>query len=125
MVGAGAAGVSAALGLSLLGNDVTLYDPAQSTLQLQSGSPRLLHPHIYEWPGLGSLDNHAGLPVMDWSANDGGAVCTRFQADFNAAELRLQNLTFNPAHTLTTLEKVAARWRLGITTKGVTQGSKH
>jgi hypothetical protein len=68
VVGAGAAGVTAALGLALLGNDVMLYDPAGSILQLQSASPRLLHPHIYEWPGLGSLDNRGypswiGLPT--------------------------------------------------------------
>jgi len=82
----------------LLGNDVTLYDPAASILQLQSASPRLLHPHIYEWPRLGSLDDHAGLPVLDWSANHGGAVCTRLKMDFDAAETRLQNLTFKPGH---------------------------
>ena len=44
VVGAGAAGVMAAIGLALLGNDVMLYDPAGSILQLQSASPRLLHP---------------------------------------------------------------------------------
>jgi hypothetical protein len=74
VVGAGAAGATAALGLALLGNDVTLYDPAGSILQLQSASPRLLHPHIYEWPRLGSLDSRAGLPILDWSANNGGGL---------------------------------------------------
>ncbi|WP_105383672.1 ABC-three component system protein [Neorhizobium alkalisoli] len=118
VVGAGAAGVTAALGLALLGNDVTLYDPAASILQLQSASPRLLHPHIYEWPGLGSLDDRAGLPVLDWSANHGGVVCTQLKADFDAAEARLQNLTFKPAHTLTSLDRAGARWRLGLTTNG-------
>jgi len=118
VVGAGAAGVTAALGLALLGNDVMLYDPAASILQLQSASPRLLHPHIYEWPGLGSLDDRAGLPVLDWSANHGGTVCTQLQADFGAAEMRLQNLTFKPAHILTSLDRAGARWRLGLTTNG-------
>lgn len=118
VVGAGAAGVTAALGLALLGNDVTLYDPAASILQLQSASPRLLHPHIYEWPGLGSLDDRAGLPVLDWSANHGGAVCAQLQADFDAAKMRLQNLTFNPAHTLSSLDRAGARWRLGLSTNG-------
>lgn len=118
VVGAGAAGVTAALGLALLGNDVMLYDPAASILQLQSASPRLLHPHIYEWPGLGSLDDRAGLPILDWSANNGGAVCAQLQADFTAAETRLQNLTFKPAHTLASLDKVGARWRLGLLTNG-------
>lgn len=120
VVGAGAAGVTAALGFALLGNDVTLYDPATSILQLQSASPRLLHPHIYEWPGLGSLDDRAGLPVLDWSANHGGVVCTQLKADFDAAEARLQNLAFKPAHTLTSLDRAGARWRLGLTTNGAT-----
>ncbi|MCJ2130620.1 ABC-three component system protein [Methylobacterium sp. E-045] len=118
VVGAGAAGVTAALGLALLGNDVMLYDPAASILQLQSASPRLLHPHIYEWPGLGSLDDRAGLPILDWSASNGGAVCARLQADFDAAEARLQNLEFKSAHRLTSLGKVGARWRLGLTFNG-------
>src|SRR5258708_20712167 len=54
VVGAGAAGVTAALGLALLGNDVMLYDPSGSIFQLQSASPRLLHPHIYASLGLES-----------------------------------------------------------------------
>ena len=118
VVGAGAAGVTAAIGLALLGNDVMLYDPAGSILQLQSASPRLLHPHIYEWPGLGSLDNRAGLPILDWSADTGGAVHARLEADFQAARARLPNLTFNPAHTLTALGKTGNRWRLDLSVKG-------
>jgi hypothetical protein len=114
----GAAGVTAAIALALLGNDVMLYDPAATILQLQSASPRLLHPHIYEWPGLGSLDDRAGLPVLDWSADNGGAVCTQLQADFQAARARLQNFAFKPAHTLTSLEKIGARWRLGLAVNG-------
>lgn len=118
VVGGGAAGVTAALGLALLGNDVTLYDPAGSILQLQSASPRLLHPHIYEWPGLGSLNNRAGLPVLDWSASSGGEVCARLQADFAAAQTRLQNLIFKSAHTLISLQRAGARWRLGLAVNG-------
>lgn len=116
VVGAGAAGVTAAVGLALLGNDVTLYDPAASILQLQSASPRLLHPHIYEWPGLGSLDDCAGLPVLDWPASCGAEVCTRLQVDFDAAEKRLQKLSFKSAHILSSLNRVGTRWRLGLTT---------
>src|SRR5262249_53279675 len=36
VVGAGAAGVTAATAFALLANDVTLFDPATSILQLQS-----------------------------------------------------------------------------------------
>lgn len=94
VVGAGAAGVTIALAIALIGNDVTLYDPADKVLQLQSASPRLLHPHIYEWPRLGSLNDHAGLPFLDWSADSGNRVCAELQASFEAARTRLANLRF-------------------------------
>jgi hypothetical protein len=118
VVGAGAAGVTAAVALALLGNDVTIYDPASSVLQLQSASPRLLHPHIYEWPGLGSLDDRAGLPVMDWSAGSGGEVCEGLEVDFDAVLARLPKLRFERAHTLSSLEKVGERWRLELAANG-------
>ncbi|PIB92748.1 ABC-three component system protein [Caulobacter sp. FWC2] len=114
VVGAGAAGVTAALALALLGYEVALYDPATSILQLQSASPRLLHPHIYEWPALGSLGDRAGLPILDWSANNGGVVCAQLKADFAAAETRLNTLVFHPEHRLTAVEKEGARWRLTL-----------
>lgn len=119
VVGAGAAGVTAALALALLGYDVALYDPATSILQLQSASPRLLHPHIYEWPALGSLGDRAGLPILDWTANTGGLVCAQLKADFAAAETRLNGLAFQPEHSLTAVEKDGARWRLHFLSKGV------
>jgi hypothetical protein len=119
VVGAGAAGVTAALALALLGHDVELYDPATSILQLQSASPRLLHPHIYEWPALGSLGDRAGLPILDWTANTGGVVCKQLRADFAAAETRLQGLAFHPEHSLTAVEKDGARWRLRLLSKGL------
>ncbi|MDM0030078.1 ABC-three component system protein [Variovorax saccharolyticus] len=120
VVGAGAAGVTTTLGLALLGNDVTLYDPAASILQLQSASPRLLHPHIYEWPRLGSMDDRAGLPVLDWSASHGGAVCSQLTTDFDAAKARLKNLNVKTSHTLTSVGRMGARWRLELKTSGET-----
>ncbi|WP_426051636.1 ABC-three component system protein [Brevundimonas sp. SL161] len=119
VVGAGAAGVTAALALALLGYDVALYDPATSILQLQSASPRLLHPHIYEWPTLGSLEDRAGLPILDWTASTGGVVCAQLKADFEAADTRLKNLVFHPEHSLTAVEKDGALWRLRLSSKGV------
>jgi hypothetical protein len=124
VVGAGAAGVTAALALALLNIDVTLYDPADSVLQLQSASPRLLHPHIYEWPGLGSLDDRAGLPFLDWSAGNGGAVCAQLQLDFKAAKTRLQNFRFKNAHTLTSVTKAGAQWLVGLTVNGKPPSSR-
>lgn len=118
VVGAGAAGVTAALGLALLGNDVTLYDPADEVLQLQSDSPRLLHPHIYEWPALDSLNNRAGLPILDWTAERGGDVCKQLQKEFSSALTSLSTLRFAKGHTLTGLTKTGTRWKLTLETGG-------
>lgn len=106
VIGAGAAGLSFALCAALLGYNVTLYDPANKALQLQSASPRLLHPHIYEWPNIGSLDDRAGLPLLDWKSDTGGSVCGKLQNDFEAALKRLTHLQFQAEHKLVAMEKV-------------------
>ncbi|GJH26979.1 ABC-three component system protein [Caballeronia novacaledonica] len=119
VVGAGAAGLSFALCAALLGYNVTLYDPANQALQLQSASPRLLHPHIYEWPNIGSLDDRAGLPLLDWNSNTGGSVSSKLQNDFAAAVTRLPHLQFQAEHKLVAMEKADADWRLTIDHKGI------
>lgn len=118
VVGAGAAGLSFALCAALLGYKVTLYDPANKALQLQSASPRLLHPHIYEWPNIGSLDDRAGLPLLDWKSDTGGSVSGKLQNDFAAALTRLAHLQFEAERKLVAMEKVDAEWRLKIDHKG-------
>jgi hypothetical protein len=119
VVGAGAAGQSFALCAALLGYNVILYDPAKKALQLQSASPRLLHPHIYEWPNIGSLDDRAGLPLLDWMSDTGGSVSGKLQHDFEAALLRLSHLQFQDERKLVALENVDSVWRLTIDHKGV------
>ncbi|WP_186057775.1 ABC-three component system protein [Burkholderia gladioli] len=118
VVGAGSAGLSFALCAALLGYNVTLYDPANEALQLQSASPRLLHPHIYEWPNIGSLDDRAGLPLLDWKSDTGGSVSGKLQNEFAAALTRLAHLKFQAERKLVAMEKVEADWRLTIDHKG-------
>ncbi|MFD1984434.1 ABC-three component system protein [Mesorhizobium newzealandense] len=112
VVGAGAAGSTLACALALLDKQVTLYDPASQILQLQSASSRLLHPHIYEWPTRGSLDDRAGLPVMDWSAGTGGIVCNALRGEFSKIDVSLPNLTFRPSHKLVEIAPSGAAWQL-------------
>jgi thioredoxin reductase len=119
VVGAGAAGMSFALCAALLGYNVTLYDPASKALQLQSASSRLLHPHIYEWPNIGALDDRAGLPLLDWKSDTGGSVSGKLQNDFAAALTKLAHLQFQAEHKLVAMEKVDADWRLTIEHKGI------
>ncbi|BDU21578.1 ABC-three component system protein [Dyella sp. GSA-30] len=118
VVGAGAAGLSFALSAALLGYDVTLYDPANNALQLQSASSRLLHPHIYEWPDIGSLNDRAGLPVLDWKSDTGGSVSGKLQNDFASALTRLPRLHFHTERKLSSMEKEGADWRLTFDHKG-------
>jgi len=112
VVGGGAAGATAAVALALAGNQIFLFDPAAKILQLQSASTRLLHPHIYEWPHLGSLSNEAGLPVLDWEADSAGKVCARLIAEFEMAAVRLRNLEFMAGRTLKHVERGNEEWLL-------------
>ena len=114
VVGAGAAGATMALALALLGKQVTLYDPATEILSLQSASSRLLHPHIYEWPRLGSLDDRAGLPIMDWTAASGGSVVTSLRTEYALARPPLANLAFAPGHRLEAIVADSSGWRLRL-----------
>lgn len=112
VVGGGAAGVTSALALGLLDYDVSLYDPAAEVLQLQSASPRLLHPHIYEWPALGSLDKSAGLPFLDWDLDVGKPIAKRLAAEFHSHNAMLPKLIWKQQHGLEKLEKAGTEWRL-------------
>ncbi|WQP09409.1 FAD-dependent oxidoreductase (plasmid) [Sinorhizobium meliloti] len=113
VVGAGAAGVTCALALALLDCRVTLFDPADEVLQLQSDSPRLLHPHIYEWPSLGSLERDAALPFLNWELETGGAVAAKLVQEFHGHRARLQQKLFwKERHRLTSLAPEGSEWRL-------------
>ena len=113
VVGAGAGGVTAAMAFALAGAQVTLYDPAGDILQLQSASPRLLHPHIYEWPAMGSLDDQAGLPILDWMAGSAGDVAASLTTAFKAASAHFgSRLHFQPGHKLNIAKPSGAGWRL-------------
>lgn len=113
VIGGGAGGSTMAAALALLGKDVTLFDPAEKMLQLQSGSSRLLHPHIYEWPQLGSLDARAGLPILDWQSDKAGTVCDVLRGEFDKLVPSLPNLRPKLKHDVTSLERDGDSWKLG------------
>jgi len=115
VVGAGAAGVTSALALGLLGYDVSLYDPAVEVLQLQSSSPRLLHPHIYEWPELGSLEKSASLPFLNWRLATGKPIAEQLAAEFHSYNAKLPQLIWKKGTQLEKLEKSGKEWRLTFT----------
>ncbi|MBR9779730.1 MAG: hypothetical protein GYB52_08060 [Rhodospirillales bacterium] len=100
IVGAGAAGVTAAVATALVGANAFLFDPAETVLQLQSSSPRMLHPHIYEWPKLGSLESRANLPILTWEAMTGEQVQKELLKYFGFADAALTNLRFTSQREL-------------------------
>ncbi|MDI1436688.1 NACHT domain-containing protein [Polyangium sorediatum] len=69
VVGGGAAGLMAAAAGRHLGWDVTVLERAQTFLALQrGGTHRYVHPHVYDWPDDGALEERANLPLMNWQA---------------------------------------------------------
>jgi hypothetical protein len=119
VVGAGAAGTTAALALALCDARVDLIDQAGEILQLQSHSERLLHPHIYDWPRRGSLRSDAVLPFLDWSRGSGGTVCAEMRQDFNAAKTNLQKLRFRGQTCLIKIDQVLLEWELWLVKDGI------
>jgi hypothetical protein len=78
VIGAGAAGMTAAGALLAMGlpkNKLTVYEHAASPLYTQRWSySRFLHPRLFHWPEAGWWDGKAGLPVAGWSADYAAAV---------------------------------------------------
>ncbi|WP_158614480.1 MULTISPECIES: ABC-three component system protein [Mesorhizobium] len=118
VVGAGAAGITLAVALALLNYHVTLYDRAGDILRLQSASTRLLHPHIYEWPRLGSLDERAGLPFLDWPAGNGKDVVLDLRTQFAVLKAPLPNLILKTGHDLKSTAQASGEWKLTFKTAG-------
>jgi NAD(P)-binding Rossmann-like domain len=125
VIGAGAAGLSAAAAAALAGVEVELYESGMDILPLQSDSPRFLHPHIYEWPNRGALDDYAVLPLLDWRAGRGGDVSRQLTASFNslvtATELLLKLRT---KHTLNSLVGRDDEWLLEFKNEGSVIGER-
>jgi tetratricopeptide (TPR) repeat protein len=83
VVGAGAAGLTAAAGAALRGCQVTLLEEKSDLLPLwRNNRSRWLHPHIYDWPQPGSEDPKADLSVLPWTAGRAEEVADQILADW-------------------------------------------
>ena len=90
VVGGGGAGIMAAAGASLKGCKVSLLEQMQTLLPLFQGNrTRWLHPHIYDWPEVGSENDQADLPVLNWRAGLAGEVASQILDEFNVLSSRL------------------------------------
>jgi CheY-like chemotaxis protein len=69
VIGGGASGLTAAIGLAHLGASVHLIERTDMLMALQrSCRTRWIHPHIYDWPEPGADNDVADLPLVGWRA---------------------------------------------------------
>ncbi|WKL41592.1 hypothetical protein Q1M64_18480 [Sinorhizobium meliloti] len=80
-----------------------LFEARADILQLQKNSTRYLHPHFYDWPSIGSEDEDAGLPIMNWTAGPAGDVVRTLWSQFDEA-CKTTKLTFYPNSPVTSLK---------------------
>lgn len=87
IVGGGAAGMTAAVALAEHARKLTtidLYERNDRLMHLQDGSPRYLHPHLYDWPDKDATQSDAGLPFLNWREHTAGEVAKKIQQEFYA-----------------------------------------
>ncbi|MEZ6031014.1 MAG: FAD-dependent oxidoreductase [Hyphomonadaceae bacterium] len=88
IVGGGAGGLTAAARALVYGGNVTVFEQSASLLSVQSeASHRWVHPHLYEWPVElidGQLPDNAGLPVLDWSAQNADDLAKHLRTEWAA-----------------------------------------
>ncbi len=53
-------------------------------MHLQDGSPRYLHPHLYDWPDKNATRSDAGLPFLTWREHTAGEVAKKITQQFYA-----------------------------------------
>ncbi|MFN7922295.1 MAG: FAD-dependent oxidoreductase [Bryobacteraceae bacterium] len=116
VIGAGAAGVTAAARLLEYEAKVTVFEKAPGPLSIQGNSRhRYLHPTIYDWPfsAIDPAESDAKLPVMNWSAGTAAEVAASLEARFKA----LKPVEFLPSTKVAAVRQAAGRvsveWKKG------------
>jgi hypothetical protein len=80
IIGAGAAGLTAAAAGTRLGWEVEVFERRDRILSTLRGSPRFLHPHLYDWPAASWQNPTAGLELMNWTADSADDVVTQLES---------------------------------------------
>lgn len=89
VVGAGAAGMTAAVRAASAGCRVLVLESADETLATFRGNTsRLLHPNLYTWPRPGWAHPHAELPILTWSAGSAASVASTLDDAFRTEVAR-------------------------------------
>jgi hypothetical protein len=84
VVGGGISGLTAASAAIVRGvTQVVVFEKDRELLHLQATSQqRYIHPHIYDWPADGALDDDAGLPILNWKADLAKEVVEKMLEDW-------------------------------------------
>lgn len=91
VIGAGAAGLTAAAAAGLLGAQVILLEEQAEFMHLQRGCyTRYLHPQIYDWPENTAFAPSSSLPILAWSTGTADAVAEQIVDQFYAINRRLE-----------------------------------
>lgn len=112
VIGAGAAGLSVAAGLSLLdpAAQVEIFEREARALHLQRGcTKRNLHPHIYDWPQKSSVTPAAGLPYLEWTAGTASSVAEAVIQQFETLQAhRPRKLLLKPLRNVTSIARTGS-----------------
>jgi len=104
VVGAGISGLTAAGLAAENGCLVGLYEKESEPLTIQEeGKSRWVHPHIYDWPEPGSLNDDTGdLPVLNWTAGSAENVIGQIRRGWDALlEKHSGKISFHPNSLVT------------------------
>lgn len=97
VVGAGAAGLTAAAAAAILGWRVTVLEKHEGRVLALAGDitrQRWLHPRIYDWPADGAETDASELGVLDWSAGEASTVVAGLRAQWQEIETRFGIATY-------------------------------
>ena len=85
VIGAGIAGLTAAVAAASLGAKVQLYERHSEILHnLRGCHTRYLHPTVYDWPQEVSLKDKTELPFFNWEADTADRVAARLLMEWKA-----------------------------------------
>ncbi|MDX6404911.1 MAG: hypothetical protein QOH70_2366 [Blastocatellia bacterium] len=93
IVGAGAAGLTAALGFGCKGAGVYIVERNEVILpRFRGNTQRYLHPHAYDWPNSGATELAAGLPLMNWTAGLASGVTAQLARAWTVERTRCDSI---------------------------------